>query len=256
MAQDKIVHVTNGYGAELTSVGDKYIFVGVANNGQQITALKPFVTAQHATKAAIIQGNDGYSQQLATSEKSLLTSLGIKLVYDGTFDDTATDYSGQISGFERSGAQLVMVAAYEANTGALVKQMRQEGITVPIASPNGCDPAVTSVTGSDGNDVGFALNFCPTLPAFQQFTKAYEAAYKTVPDDAVAGAYTAGEALLRGLIASKGKGGEALRQAMLSLDYNSKLGELSYAPNGSLKAPEIITGELVKGQAKFSTQAN
>jgi hypothetical protein len=43
---------------------------------------------------------------------------------------------------------------------------------------------------------------------------------------------------------------------MLSLDYNSKLGELSYAPNGSLKAPEIITGELVKGQAKFSTQAN
>ncbi len=253
MAQDKIVHVTNGYGATLTTVGDNYIYVGVANNEQQIQALKPFVQKQNVTKAAIIQGSDGFSQQLANSEKGLLKSMGIDLAYDGTFDDSATDYSGQISGFKNSGAQLLMIAGYEANSGALIKQMRQEGIQAPIASPNGCDPAVTSVAGKYGTRVGFALNFCPNYPKFSNFVSAYKSQYNEGPDDAVAGAYTGGTALLQGLKASKGNGGEALKRAMSSLDYRSKLGELSYASNGALKNPEIVTGELKDGTPMFST---
>lgn len=256
LAQDKIVHVTNGYGATLTSVGDNYIFAGVANNKQQIAALQPYIAAQHATKAAIIQGDDGFSQQLAATEESVLNSMGLPVAYKGTFQDSTTDYSGQISGLQNSGAQLVLVAAYEANTGALVKQLRQEGVTAPIVSPNGCDPAVTSVVGGFGDKLGFALNFCPNYPQFAWFADAYQNEYKEVPDDAVAGAYTGGVALLRGLMASNGQGGDALRQAMSSLDYKSKLGELSYAPDGSLKSPAIVTGELAQGKPTFDPAAH
>ena len=252
MARDQIVHVTNGYGATLTTVGDKFIFVGVANNNQQVQALKPFVAAQHATKVALVQGDDGYSQQLAGSEKALLKQMHIKVAYDGTFQDTATDYSGQISGIKSSGAQLVMVAAYESNTGAFLKQLRQEGVNLPVGAPSGCDPAATSVAGTNATKVGFALNFCPTYPAFRSFTNAYKAQYHSTPDDAVAGAYTGGIALFKGLEESHGQGGVALQKAMLALNYHSKLGNLSYTSTGSLKNPEIVTGQLINGTARFT----
>lgn len=255
MAADHLVHVTNGYGATLTTSGDNYIFVGVASNNQQVAALKPFVTGQHAHSAAIVQGNDGYSQQLATAEKGLLSSMGIKVAYDGTFDDSATDYSGQISGVKNSGADLVLVAAYENNTGAFVKQLRQEGVTTPIGAPSACDPAATSIAGQYADNVGFALNFCPTYPQFASFTSAYKAAYGQVPDDAVGGAYTAASALFAGLAKSGGEGGAALRAAMDGLSVTTKLGTLHYASNGSLISPMLVTGVLTKGTPQFSTGA-
>lgn len=252
LAQDKIVHVTNGYGATLTTSGDPYIFVGVDNNEQQVQAMKPFIEDQHAHSVAIVQGDDGYSEQLTGAYKTLLTSLGIKIVYTGTFEDTATDYSGQIAGIKSSGADLILVSGYEANGGAFVKQLRQEGVTTPVGAPDACDPAATSVAGSYMQDVGFALNFCPTYPPFASFTKAYKSAYKQVPDDAVAGAYTAAAALFAGLKKSDGKGGPALRKAMDSLNVKTKLGTIHYASNGSLIGPTIVTGVMKNGTADFT----
>lgn len=252
MAAAKIVHVTNGYGANLTSSGDKYIFVGVANNAQQVAAMQPQIAKWAPKSAGIIHGNDGFSTALADTEQTFLQKNGIRVVYDGTIQDSATDYSGAIGGFKSSGASLLMIGAYEATTGALIKQLRQEGVTAPVASPNGCDPAVTKAGGSFVTDVTFALNFCPTNPITQSFTSEYKATYGQTPDDAVAGAYTTALALFKGLDASGGKGGEALRNAMLQLHYQSPLGLLSYNSNGSLANPEIVTGVMQNGTATFS----
>ena len=253
MAASKIVHVTNGYGANLTSSGDKYIFVGVDNNNQQVAAMQPQIAKWAPKTAGIIHGNDGFSTSLAETEKALLQKDGINVVYDGTIQDSATDYSGAIGGFKSSGASLLMIGAYESTTGALIKQLRQEGVTAPVASPNGCDPAVTQAGGTFIDNVAFALNYCPTNPATQSFTDSYKSAYGSTPDDAVAGAYTTALALFKGLEASGGKGGAALRSAMIQLHYQSPLGLLSYQSDGSLASPQIVTGVMHGGTATFSS---
>lgn len=253
MAQNNMVHVTNGYGATLTTAGDNYIFVGVPNGTQLVQAMQPYIEQQHPQSAAVVQGNDGYSQQLADAEKKLLGTMGIKVAYNGTFDDSTTDYSGQISGIKNSGANIVLIAAYEANGGALIKQLRQEGVTIPIGTPDACDPAATSVAGKYADNVGFAWNFCPTYPAFAPFTSAYQAAYNKVPTDAVAGAYTAASALFAGLAKTGGQGGSALRSAMVGLTVQTKIGNLHYAEDGGLIQPTIVTGVMEKGKATFSS---
>lgn len=253
MAASQIVHVTNGYGANLTASGDDYIFVGVDNNDQQVAAMQPQIAKWAPKTAGIIHGNDGFSTALGDTEKAFLQKNGISVVYDGTFQDSATDYSGAIGGFKSSGASLLMVGAYEATTGALVKQLRQEGVTAPVASPNGCDPAVTTAGGPFITNLTFALNFCPSNPSTQSFTSDYKAAYGDTPDDAVAGAYTTALALFKGLDSSGGKGGSALRNAMLQLDYQSPLGLLSYQPTGALAKPEVVTGVMQNGNATFSS---
>jgi branched-chain amino acid transport system substrate-binding protein len=253
MAQDNMVHVTNGYGATLTTSGDNYIFVGVPNGTQLVQAMQPYIEQQHPQSAAVVQGNDGYSQQLADAEKKLLGTMGIKVAYNGTFDDSSTDYSGQISGIKNSGADIILIAAYEANGGALIKQLRQEGVTTPIGTPDACDPAATSVAGKYADNVGFAWNFCPTYPAFASFTSAYQAAYHGVPTDAVAGAYTAASALFAGLAKSGGQGGAALRSAMVGLTVQTKIGNLHYAQDGGLIEPTIVTGVMKNGAATFTS---
>ncbi len=252
MASAHLVHVTNSYGASLYQVGDKYIFNSVDTSQQIGEALTPYIKQQAPKSAGIIHGDDAFAMALATAEKAAFEAAGVKVVYDATFDDAATDYSGQIAGLQRSGAQMVAIGAYESISGALTKQLRQLGFSAPIVDPVGCDPQATGPAGTANNNVAFALNFCPTYPAFKAFDAAYTAKHGANSlNDGVAGSYTAAYALFEGLKNSGGKGGEALRSALAKLDVLSPLGKLSFNPDGTLRDPTIITGVMENGVAHF-----
>ena len=208
--------------------------------------------------AVLYRNDDAYSQGIHDTFVKEATEKGMSVVYKGTFtNDTATDFSVQLSGAQSNGADLVFMPIYYQPASIVLAQAKAMGYAPTFFGMDG----ILTMEGFDpslAEGLMLLTPFSATVPETQSFVEAYTAANDGVTPnqfaaDAYDGVYIVKEALEKaGCTADMSSADicEALVAQMTQISYSGLTGkDMTWNAEGQVsKAPTayvIKDGEYV-----------
>ena len=210
--------------------------------------------------AVIYRNDDAYSQGIRDTFVQEAADKGMEVVYQGTFtNDTATDFTVQLTGAQKAGADLVFMPIYYQPASIILAQAKQMGYAPTFFGVDGMDGILTMENFDASLAEGLMLltPFSATVPETQSFVDAYVAANGVQPNqfaaDAYDGVYIVKEALEKaGCTADMSSADicEALVAQMTQISYTGLTGkDMTWNAEGQVsKAPTayvIKDGEYV-----------
>ena len=145
-----------------------------------------------AKLAVIYRNDDAYSQGIHDTFVKEATDKGMAVVYEGTFtNDTATDFSVQLSGAQSAGADLVFMPIYYQPASIILAQAKAMGYAPTFFGVDGMDGILTMEGFDPSLAEGLMLltPFSVTVESNKPFVDAYTAAYGVEPNQFAADAY-------------------------------------------------------------------
>ncbi len=122
-----------------------------------------------------------YTTLLAKYFKGRFTELGGKVVLEDTYTQGDTDFSAQITRLKALSPQpdfLYAAALQASDAGAIAKQIRDAGITLPLIGGDGYDgPELVGVGGTGAENVYFTTHALMNASLGNDKVKAFIAAY-------------------------------------------------------------------------------
>mgnify|MGYP000784815859 CR=1 FL=1 len=206
--------------------------------------------------AVLYRNDDAYSQGIHDTFVKEATEKGMSVVYEGTFtNDTATDFSVQLSGAQSAGADLVFMPIYYQPASIVLAQAKAMGYAPTFFGVDGMDGILTMEGFDPSLAEGLMLltPFSATVPETKSFVDAYVAANGVQPNqfaaDAYDGVYIVKEALEKaGCTADMSSADicEALVAQMTQISYSGLTGkDMTWNAEGQVsKAP---TAYVIKG---------
>lgn len=186
-----------------------------------------------AGKAAVIYDDTADVLKIQAQDfRSSFTALGGTVVAYEAFKAGDKDFSAQLTAIKNAAPDVIFSSAYYTEVPDTLKQARGMGITSVFV---GCDGwSSPDLIGQSGAAIEGAYVFnmySPRSqePATQEFVKAYEAAYKTTPDDLAALSYDAVGLVQTGLEKAKSLDAKALADSILQVrDFSGVTGSMYY----------------------------
>lgn len=181
-------------------------------------------------KAAILYdiGND-YSVGLTDNFTAEYTSLGGSIVSKESYSTGDKDFNAQLTKIKAANPEVVYLPDYYGTVALIAKQLRAQGINVPIVGADGWD----GLTDNAGDEVlnGYYSNHYSedsTSAAVQTFVKSFKAKYNKAPNSFAALGYDC-VYMLRDAMKASG-----------STDDSAKIRDALEATNG-----DYVTGHIV-----------
>ena len=246
---------------DVTSGKDNVFQVCFTDPNQGISSADYIFEHMPESKLAVIYRNDdAYSQGIRDTFVQEAADKGMEVVYQGTFtNDTATDFTVQLTGAQKAGADLVFMPIYYQPASIILAQAKQMGYAPTFFGVDGMDGILTMENFDASLAEGLMLltPFSATVPETQSFVDAYTAAYTIEPNqfaaDAYDGVYIVKEALEKaGCTADMSSADicEALVAQMTQISYTGLTGkDMTWNAEGQVsKAPTayvIKDGEYV-----------
>lgn len=246
---------------DVTSGKDNVFQVCFTDPNQGISSADYIFEHMPESKLAVIYRNDdAYSQGIRDTFVQEAADKGMEVVYQGTFtNDTATDFTVQLTGAQKAGADLVFMPIYYQPASIILAQAKQMGYTPTFFGVDGMDGILTMENFDASLAEGLMLltPFSATVPETQSFVDAYVAANGVQPNqfaaDAYDGVYIVKEALEKaGCTADMSSADicEALVAQMTQISYTGLTGkDMTWNAEGQVsKAPTayvIKDGEYV-----------
>ena len=178
-----------------------------------------------------------YDRGLCTGFKKAFTTLGGKIAGEADFKGTDSSIAAQITKYQSSGADSIMLCSYPPGGSSALRQIRAAGINVTVVSGGGMDGTywvsavpnlnnlfITTQVSVFGNDANSAVNL---------FVKQYKRAYGAAPATAYAAVgYSAAQAIVAALQKTKGDPTGSALKAKLDAFKNQPLlvGPTSFSP--------------------------
>ena len=207
--------------------------------------------------AVIYRNDDAYSQGIRDTFVQEAADKGMEVVYQGTFtNDTASDFTVQLTGAQKAGADLVFMPIYYQPASIVLAQAKAMGYAPTFFGVDGMDGILTMENFDASLAEGLMLltPFSATVPETQSFVEAYTAANDGVTPnqfaaDAYDGVYIVKEALEKaGCTADMSSADicEALVAQMTQISYSGLTGkDMTWNAEGQVsKAP---TAYVIKG---------
>ena len=161
-AEEGILMISPGStNPKLTDAGRWNIFRICGRDDQQgALAGKDLIKLYPGKKIAIVDDRQTYSQGLADETRKGLNAGGVKEALDDTITPGEKDYSALVAKLKQAGIDVLYYAGYPVEAGALVRQMKEQGLTTVMVSGD----AVVSrdfwaITGAAGE--GTLMTFSP-----------------------------------------------------------------------------------------------
>lgn len=181
-------------------------------------------------KAAILYdiGND-YSVGLTDNFTAEYTSMGGSIVSKESYSTGDKDFNAQLTKIKAANPEVIYLPDYYGTVALIAKQLRAQGINVPIVGADGWD----GLTDNAGDEVlnGYYSNHYSedsSSAAVQTFVKAFKAKYNKAPNSFAALGYDC-VYMLRDAIKASG-----------STDDSAKIRDALEATNG-----DYVTGHIV-----------
>ena len=147
-----------------------------------------------AKLAVIYRNDDAYSQGIHDTFVKEATDKGMAVVYEGTFtNDTATDFSVQLSGAQSAGADLVFMPIYYQPASIILAQAKAMGYAPTFFGVDGMDGILT-MEGFDPKLAEGVMLLTPfnadaTDDKTASFVKKYKEQFGETPNQFAADAY-------------------------------------------------------------------
>jgi len=142
----------------LADEGWEYWYRGVGNDAAQGGIAGEFIaTTARPSKLFIAHDKSEYGQPLAETVQTTVDDAGVNVVGFEGIESGQEDYSSFVSTVKDSGADFVFFGGYDADFGKIVKQAREEGLTIPFMSGDGSLSSTTMELAGDGADNIFLI---------------------------------------------------------------------------------------------------
>ena len=178
---------------DVTSGKDNVFQVCFTDPNQGISSADYIFEHMPESKLAVIYRNDdAYSQGIRDTFVQEAADKGMEVVYQGTFtNDTATDFTVQLTGAQKAGADLVFMPIYYQPASIILAQAKQMGYAPTFFGVDGMDGILTMENFDASLAEGLMLltPFSATVPETQSFVDAYVAANGVQPNQFAADAY-------------------------------------------------------------------
>ena len=207
--------------------------------------------------AVIYRNDDAYSQGIRDTFVTEAANLGLDVVYEGTFtEDTATDFSVQLTAAQAAGADLVFLPIYYQPASVILSQADAMGYAPTFFGVDGMDGILT-MEGFDASLAEGVMLLTPfSADAQDELTKSFVAEYQKrhgeVPNQFAADGYDVIYALKQALEAANctpDMSVEELCDAMIaqftSMTFNGLTGsDMTWSDNGEVsKMPTAVVIE-------------
>lgn len=174
-----------------------YIFRSVFIDPFQGTVMANFATntLKAKTAAMLVENNSPYSKGLAEYFAKAFVKNGGKIVSQEAFLTEDQDFNATLTRVKGTNPDVIYVPSYYEQVGKIIKQGREQGITVPFLGGDGWDsPKLAEIAGAQAlNGCFFSNHYSPQMnsPKVQEFVKNYQAKYNQQPDALAALGYDA-----------------------------------------------------------------
>jgi branched-chain amino acid transport system substrate-binding protein len=211
--------------------------------------------------AVLYAQNDAYSTSETGTFQETVKSLGLTTVTVQKFQTTDTDFTTQVTAVLGAKVDLAIISGLAADSGNLVKQLRQMGYTGLVVGGNGLNTAnVFPVCGKYCDGILVAQAYSPSTtaknPANKLFVDEYRSRYRKDPPQFAAQAYTGVlvmvEALRKVAATTKRKitqleladVRERLNKAIRTGSYKTPLGEISLDKEGEINQKTFYVSRI------------
>ena len=211
-----------------------------------------------AKKAAVLYdvGND-YSVGLEENFKNAFEAAGGKLVATESYATGDKDFNAQLTKIKNAKPDVVYLPDYYGTVALIAKQLRAQGITVPIVGADGWDGLATNA----GDEVlnGYYSNHYAadsTDATVQLFVNSFKAKYGKEPNSFAALGYDCVYLLKDALFKAKTVDTETVRTALENTEGDYVTGHLTFdAKHNPVKSAVMV--QIVKGaDGKLTTVYN
>ena len=193
---DRIFALTpSASSADVTAGKDNMFQVCFTDPNQGITSANYIAENMGDSKVAIIYRNDdAYSQGIRDAFVAEAESLGLSVVYEGTFtEDTQSDFSVQLTAAQSAGADMIFLPIYYQPASVILNQAKQMGYAPTFFGVDGMDGILTmegfDTTLAEGVMLMTPFNAWGTDELTVNFVEKYEAAYGETPNQFAADGY-------------------------------------------------------------------
>jgi branched-chain amino acid transport system substrate-binding protein len=208
---------------------------------------------QRPRTAAYVTQDDPSASPAVSVFKTKLTTLGIKAVYDQTYDPSTTNFDSIASSIAHAKPELVIQGAVADDGVQFVRSLEKIGFNPPMlfqtnAPTDAKYPSAIGAGNAEGVFTAEAWSPQATYPGNAEFVKAYTAMFGAAPAEDAANSYTAGQVLAAAVKAVGKLDQKALATWLHSHTVDTIVGPLKWDergdPEGSLLLAQWQHGEL------------
>lgn len=246
-------------------VGD-FMFLAPFGDNVQAAAGAEFSFNKLNAKTAWLFWDKGaeYTTLLAKYFKERYTELGGTIALEDTYSQGDTDFSAQITRLKAltPQPQLLYVAALQASdAGAIAKQIRDAGITLPMVGGDGYDgPELVGVGGKGAENVFFTTHALISADKgtdkMKAFIKAYNQEYGNDPESAFAAlGYDAVYLMVDAIKRAGSTDPKAIRDALAATKgFVGVTGTVTYQPGVRIPQKSVTIIAIVNGQYTLAAE--
>jgi branched-chain amino acid transport system substrate-binding protein len=237
LQQAQIPNITSGQSNGLVAVKSPFLFLnGPTSTTYDETLAKYIVETKGIKNIAMITNNGSFGKGEHDAFLKALQTRTVTPVADQVVTTDQKDFSAALTAIRQKNPQLIFLGAEEVESGLIVKQARDLGITVPFA---GAAPQGTPVFASTAGvaNIEATIVSSPYLSndindATKKFAAAYKAKYNEEAELHGAKAYDGTQILLTALKTSNVATGEKLAEAIRATKYAGLLGNVAIDDTG------------------------
>jgi branched-chain amino acid transport system substrate-binding protein len=233
-------------------IGDCMFMVPFGDDDQSFAIADYSVKSLGVKNVAIWTDNSmDFTKTLSRFYKQRVEELGVKVVLEDFFMMGDKDFSAQIARLKNTNPKpdAVFVSSIPNEAGLTTKQIRENGLTLPIVSGDGFDTElIVTVPGKElANDVYFSTHTYreDTREEVTNFIEAYKKEYGVLPENAFAPlGYDAVALIADAITRANSAEPKAIKESLAkTMGYKAITGEISYTrPSGvPVKGVSIIS---------------
>lgn len=209
--------------------------------------------------AVLYAQNDAFSTSETSVFQEAIKNLGLDVVTVQKFQTTDTDFTTQVTAVLGSGAELVVISGLAADSGNLVKQLRQLGYQGQIIGGNGLNsPNMFPVCGPLCEGVLVAQAYSPQAdnPVNKAFVEMFTRDYKKPPAQFSAQAFASVQVVVEAMAKAEKATGKkitamdlaeartAINKALRTGSYLTTLGEIAIDPVGEIDQKQFFVSTI------------
>jgi branched-chain amino acid transport system substrate-binding protein len=229
----------------VTERGIPLVFRTCGRDDQQGMVAAEFISKQlKAKRVAVIHDKDTYGQGLADAMKAHMNSLGIKeVLYEG-LTRGEKDFNALVTKIKSVQAEVVYFGGLHNEAGPLVRQMREQGLHVPLVSGDGVvSEELVMAAGGPNYVEGVYMTFGRDprkIPAGQGLVERFrKAGYE--PEGYTLYSYATVQALASAIQAlGVDAKGEQLAQWLRNNTVSTVMGPKAWDAKGDLKVSDYV----------------
>jgi branched-chain amino acid transport system substrate-binding protein len=255
LQENKIPNITSGQSPGLVAVKSPFLFLnGPTSTTYDETLAKYVVDSKGLKSVAMITNNGGYGKGEHDAFLKALQARSVTPVEDQVVTADQKEFSAVLTSIRQKNPQVIFVGAEEVQSGLIVKQARDLGITAPFAggAPFGTPVYLDTAgaTNAEGTIVSSPYLSNDISDASKKFAAAYKAKFNEEAELHGAKAYDGAQILFTALKTSGEATGEDLAKAIRGTKYKGLLGDFAYDDTGvgifATTIGLIKSGKLVK----------